>query len=63
MKLFDNKRIRLIFISAFFGMCFSTYLLYEQRQRLGLMELVALGLTLLTVIAIVLVLNKKANKE
>jgi hypothetical protein len=63
MKLYDKKRIGLISISIIFGICFATYILYEQKGRIGNNELLVLGITLVVAIVIGFVLIKKGNKE
>ena len=62
MKLYDKKKIRLIIFSIIGGMIFSTFLLYEQRGKIGKVELFALGFTLLIAISISSIIIRKGNK-
>ena len=62
MKLYDNKRIAIIFISIISGLAFATKLLYDQRGTIGKTEIIALTLTAIIAIVISVIVIRKGNK-
>jgi len=60
MKLYDYKRIAVIFFSIILGLAFSAYLLFEQIGVFGKKEI--LILTAIIAITISVIIIKKGNK-
>ena len=63
VKLYDNKRLKLIAFSIALGICLAAYLIYEQKGQLESKEFITLGITLLLAIIITLVMIKIENKK
>jgi uncharacterized membrane protein len=62
MKLLDKSRIRYLILISVIGLGLSAFLIYEQTEKFGKIEIISISITALFLALLIYFLIKKENK-